>query len=99
MRPGKVKTPHKRTRITAAHPEIRAAMLALYRAHVALLWAAADLTKALPAESVADSPFLKMCDTLDAESDALRALAAHIEPPDQQAILRQILADALRGFR
>jgi len=80
-------------------PEIRADMLALYRAHVALLWAAADLTKALPAEFVADSPFLKICDTLDAESDALRALAAHIEPPDQRAILRQILADALRGFR
>jgi hypothetical protein len=78
-------------------PEFRAAVLLLSRAHVALLWAAADLSKTLPAEIVGDGPFLALCNALDAESDALRALAAHIEPPNIRAELYRAIAEALEG--
>jgi hypothetical protein len=82
------------------NPEIRAAMQSLYRAHVAMLWEAAEISKALPAGIVGDSPFLKLCDAIDAESDALRALAAHIEPPNTplQDMYRTVLKH-LEGMR
>lgn len=78
-------------------PEIRAAVLAFYDAHIALLWAAADLTQALPAEAVGDSPYLKLRDSLAAETQSLRALAEHIECPDARAELSEIGLKALGG--
>ena len=78
-------------------PEIRAAVVALFHAHAGLLRALADLTQALPGEAVAASQYQKMGNALDAETKALRALAAHIETPDIRAELFQLAAQVFRG--
>ena len=83
--------------MTTNDPEIRAAVVALYHAHANLLRALADLTQALPGEAVAAGPYQKMGDALDAETKALRALAALIEAPEMRAELFQLAARVFRG--
>lgn len=80
-------------------PEIRAAVLELYGAHVEVLRAAAGLAHALPAEMVADDPYMRLDYALDAELLCMRALAAHIEPPNVMAEIYRTMVDAIEGKR
>jgi len=80
-------------------PEIRAAVLKLYGAHVELLRVAADMVEALPVAAVVDGPYMRLAHALDAETLCLRALAPYIEPPNARAELYRTIAESLEGKR